>query len=91
MPHSLLNIQDHLPGIGLIPAPVQLFGRQPELDDEVAREVFGLDLAALFAPEADQGGFVIAHDDPGIRAADEVAAVFPQTGAHDFSQTGSPG
>ena len=47
----------------------------PELDDEVAGEVLRLDLAALFPPEAEQGAFVVAHDDPGVRAADEVAAV----------------
>ena len=46
----------------------------PELDDEVAGQVLRLDLAAFFPPEAEQGGFVIAHDDPGVRAADEVSA-----------------
>ena len=51
------------------------FGDNPELDDKVARQVFGLGFAALLAPKAGQGGFVIAHDDPRIRAADEVAAI----------------
>ena len=46
-----------------------------ELDDEVAGEVLGLDLAALLPPEPEQGGFVVPHDDPGVRAADEGAAV----------------
>ena len=45
-----------------------------ELDDEIAGQVLRLDLAALFPPEPQQGGLIIAHDDPGIRAADEVAA-----------------
>ena len=69
-----LDVDDHLAGIGLIPAPVQVFGCQPKLDDEVARQVLRLDFAPFFAPEADQGGFVITHDDPGVRAANEVTA-----------------
>ena len=55
--------------------PVEGLGDDPELDDEVAGKVLRLDLAALFPPEAEQGGLVIAHDDPGVRAADEVAAI----------------
>ena len=47
----------------------------PELHDEVAGQVLRLGLAAFLAPKADQGGFVAAHDDPGVRAADEGAAV----------------
>ena len=64
-----------LAGIALVPAPVELLGRGPELDDEVAGQVLRLDLAALLPPEAEQGGFVVAHDDPGVRAADEVATL----------------
>jgi hypothetical protein len=59
---------------GWPPQAVEGFGGQAELDDKVAREVHRLDLAALFAPEAEQGALVIAHDDPGIRATDEMAA-----------------
>jgi hypothetical protein len=33
-----LNVSNDLSRIGLIPAPVQLFGCDPELDDEVAGE-----------------------------------------------------
>ena len=36
-------------------------------------EVLGLDLTALLAPEAEQGSLIIAHDDPRVRATDEVA------------------
>jgi hypothetical protein len=43
--------------------------------DEIAGEVLRLDLAALLAPEPEQGSFVIAHDDPRIGPADEVAAI----------------
>ena len=71
-----LDVRDGLPGIGLVPAPVQLLGGQAELDDEVAGEVLGLDLAAFFSPKAKQRRLVVAHDDPGVRAADEVAAIF---------------
>jgi antitoxin (DNA-binding transcriptional repressor) of toxin-antitoxin stability system len=34
-------------------------------------KIFWLDLAALLAPQAEQGGFIVAHDDAGVRAADE--------------------
>ena len=54
---------------------VEGLGHDAELDDEVAGQVLGLDLAALFPPQPQQGGLVVAHDDPGVRAADEVAAV----------------
>jgi hypothetical protein len=50
MTDAPLYIRQHLRGIGLIPAPVQLLGRNPELNDEVARQVLRLDLAALFLP-----------------------------------------
>jgi len=35
----------------------------------------GLDLAALLPPQPVQSGFVLAHDYPRVRAADEGAAV----------------
>jgi hypothetical protein len=38
-------------------------------------KVLGLGLAALFPPEAEQGGLVGTHDDPGIGATDERASV----------------
>ena len=37
MPDALLYVGEHLIGIGLIPAPVQILGREAELDDEIAR------------------------------------------------------
>ena len=64
-----------LAGIALVPVPVEGLGHDAELDDEVAGEVLGLDLAALFPPEAQQGRLVIAHDDPGVRAADELTSI----------------
>ncbi len=51
MPHLLLNVDDDLPGLGLVPAPIELLGNDTELDDEVAGQVLRLDLAALFPPQ----------------------------------------
>jgi len=69
-----LDIGKKLAGISLIPAPIEILGGQPELDDEVARQVFRLDLAPLFAPKTEERGLVVAHDDPGVRAANKVAS-----------------
>ena len=55
-------------------SPIERLGHDPELNDQVCGQVLGLDLAALFPPEAEQGGLVVAHDDPGVGAADEIAA-----------------
>jgi hypothetical protein len=74
-----LDIDNHLAGMGLIPAPIKLLGRQPELDDEIVRQVLRFDLAAFFAPEPKKGVLIVAHDDSRIRAADErspPAAIF---------------
>jgi hypothetical protein len=70
-----LNVFDCLAGITLVPASVEILGGLAELDDQVAGEVLGLGLATLFPPEAEQGGFVVAHDDAGVGAADEGAPV----------------
>ena len=68
MPDVRLHVRDDLPGIGLVPAPVQLLGHRSKLDDEVAGEVLRLGFAALLPPQPQQGGLVVAHDDPGVRA-----------------------
>jgi hypothetical protein len=52
-----------------------VLGHCAELDDQIGRQVLGLDFAALFAPEAEQGGFVVTHNDPSIRAANEGVAI----------------
>jgi hypothetical protein len=75
MTDPALDIGEYLTRIGLIPAPVQLFGRNAELDNEIARKIRGLDLAPLLTSEADQGRLIIAHNDPGVRAADEVTPI----------------
>src|SRR6516162_6182097 len=75
MPDLPLDVLDEPSGIALEPVPIEVLGHDPELDDEVAGEVREPDLAALLAPEAKEGGFVISHDDAGVGAADEVTAV----------------
>ena len=63
-----------LPGIELVPAPVKILGDRPKLDNEVPREVLRLDLPAFLPPQPHQGDLIIAHDDPGVRTADESCA-----------------
>jgi hypothetical protein len=75
VPDLFLDICNDLAGIGLIPVPVQLLSGQPKLDNEIAGQVLRLDLASFFLPKAEEGTFIIVHNDPSIRAADEVAAV----------------
>jgi hypothetical protein len=75
MEHPPLHLGDDLAGIALIPVPVELLGDGAELDNEVSREILGLDFAAFLPPEPEQGVPVVAHDDPGVRAADEAAPV----------------
>ena len=78
-----LDIRDDLTGIGLIPPAVKVFGRDAKLDDEVGGQVLRLDLTALFPPRLQEGGFVTAHDDPGVGTADEMAAI-PKSGGSGY-------
>jgi len=73
MPDPALHVADLPAAVALIPRAIELLGCSPELHDEVAREVLRLGLAPFFAPQAHQGGLIVTHDDPGIRAADEKA------------------
>ena len=84
MPQPMLDAFDRLPGVALVPMPVEGFSHQPELDDEVAGQVLRLGLAPFLAPEADQGGFIVAHDDPGVGAADERAALSPERSGNEL-------
>jgi hypothetical protein len=54
-----------------VPAPIEVLGRFPELDDKVAGEVLRFRLAPFLAPQTDKCRLIGAHDDPRIRAADE--------------------
>ena len=75
MADPALNPGEDLTGIAFEPVAVKGFGNQPKLDDEVAGQILGFGFAALFPPQADQGGFVVAHNDAGVRAANEMSAM----------------
>jgi hypothetical protein len=61
-----LDVLNQVPGIGLIPAPIEVFGDHPKLDDEIGGEILGLNLASFLPPQARERLLVIAHDDPGV-------------------------
>src|SRR5262249_3721033 len=76
MPDPALYVADLPTAVALVPGAVELLGCSPELHDEVAGEVVRLGLAPFFAPQADQGCFIAAHDDPGVGTTDEGAAIY---------------
>src|SRR5437773_2283098 len=69
-----LDIRDTPAGISLVPGAIQFFGGSPELHDEVAGQIRWLGLTPFLPPQADQGGFIAAHDDPGIGSAYEASS-----------------
>ena len=69
-----LDVRNYLARIGLVPVPIKLLGHHPELDDEIVGQVLWFGLAALLTPQARQRNFIVAHDDPGVRTANEGAA-----------------
>ena len=69
MPQPTLDAFNRLAGVALVPIPVEGFGYEAELDDEVTGQIFGPGFAPLLLPEANEGCFIVAHDDPGVRAA----------------------
>ena len=75
MADCLLDVGDDLAGIRLVPAPIEVFRDKPELNDEIIGEILRLDLATFLSPQPQKGCLVIAHDDAGIRAANEVAVL----------------
>ena len=83
VPNSPLDISYHLARVGLVPVPIKVLGHDPELDDKVAGQILWLDLSALFAPEPKERLFIIAHDDPGVRAADEATPICRIAGCSD--------
>jgi hypothetical protein len=66
MPDPPLDICNDLPGIGFVPASIEVFGGKAKLNDEVARKVLGLRLSAFLPPKPDQSGLIVPHDDPGV-------------------------
>ena len=53
----------------------------PSWTIKLADEILRLDLAAFFSPKPEQGAFVVAHNDAGVGAADEGAAIYGISGA----------
>jgi hypothetical protein len=49
MPDLALHVRKELTSIGLVPSPVQLLGRNAELDNKIARQILGLDFPASLA------------------------------------------
>ena len=64
------------PVLALVPGEIELFGGEPELNDELAGEIRWWGLAALFLPQPDQGILVAAHNDAGVGAAHKILAVW---------------
>jgi len=50
--HPALLVLQHLAGVRLEPASIEVLGRDAELDDEVLGQVHRLGLAALLLPKA---------------------------------------
>jgi len=78
MPDAALDILDAVTGLALEPVPIERLGDHPELDEEVSREIFGLDFTALFTPEPDECHFIGPHDHSGIRTANKGLTVLAQ-------------
>jgi hypothetical protein len=57
--------------VALIPSSVEVLSRASKLNDQISGEVFGLNLPAFLTPKANQGGFIVSHDDPGVGPADK--------------------
>src|SRR5262249_49188384 len=75
MPDAPLHVADLPAGVALVPGAIELLCSPPELHDEIVGEVLRLRLTPFLAPKLNKGGLVAAHNDPGVRAADESAAL----------------
>jgi hypothetical protein len=65
-------VLDALNGVARVarePGPIEVFRGQAELYNQIAGQIFRLDLTALLTPEAKQRFFIGPHDDPGVRAS----------------------
>ena len=77
MPDPALHVADLPAGVALVPRAIELLRSPPELHDEVAGQVLGLGFAPFLALQLNQGGLVAAHDDPGVRTANECPSFRP--------------
>jgi hypothetical protein len=75
VPNPALDVLDDLPGRTLVPAPIDRLGGHPELDYEVCRIILRLRLAAFLSPQPKKRVLIVAHDYPGIGAADKCATL----------------
>lgn len=73
---SWVDVADAVSRVEFVPAAVQVFCAQAELDDQYGRKVGRSRLPALLFPESQKGFLVFAHDDPGVGAADEVTSIY---------------
>jgi hypothetical protein len=71
MQYPSLDGGHDLAGISLEPEPIEGLGHDAELHEKVPGQILWLRLAPLLLPEANQGGCIVAHNDPRIRTADE--------------------
>jgi hypothetical protein len=71
VPDAVLDVGDPSSSVALVPGAVELLGGGPKLHDEVPGQVLRLGLTTFLPPEPHQSGFIGAHDDPGVGAADE--------------------
>ena len=76
MVNPALQATDHLPGLALVPTPIELFGGLAELYRQIIGKVGWIDLAPLLPPQPNQRGLVVAHDDAGIRPTNETAPIY---------------
>ena len=51
MKHPSLHLGHNLPGVFLVPVPVQMLGYSAELDQKVAGQVLRIGVPALFPPQ----------------------------------------
>jgi hypothetical protein len=63
MPHEPLHVANGFAGIALVPGAIKFFGCLSELHEQILRQIYGCDLAALLAPEPEQIRLIAAHDD----------------------------
>src|SRR5258708_138944 len=74
MSHVALSVLHGMTAVQLEPAPIEVLGRDAELDDEVAREVLRFVFPPFLLPEPYERGFIGAHYDSRVGAADERAS-----------------
>src|SRR3981189_279786 len=75
MSNVSLDVFDSLASISLVPAAVEVLSNGAKLNDEVATKILRGYFAAFFLPKPRQFERIIAHDDAGVRAANEAPAI----------------